>query len=81
MIKEQKEQRTVVTKQRLKFNDYKNCLLNNERILKSQQRFKSEAHNVCPEEINNDKRLQTYDKILHHILMEQVLEKYVKQRC
>ena len=88
MIKEQKEQRTVVTKQRLKFNDYKNCLLNNERILKSQQRFKSEAHNVCPEEINkialnskDDKRLQTYDKILHHILMEQVLEKYVKQRC
>ena len=30
----------------LKFNDYKNCLLNNVIILKSQQRFKSEAHNV-----------------------------------
>ena len=33
-------------KQILKFNNYKNCLLNNEIILKSQQRFKSEAHNV-----------------------------------
>ena len=29
-------------KQRLKINDYKDCLLNNEIILKSQQKFKSE---------------------------------------
>ena len=34
------------TKKILKFNDYKNCLLSNEILLKSQQRFKSEAHNV-----------------------------------
>ena len=54
----------------IKFNDYKDCLLNNEIILKSQQRFKSEAHNVYTEEFNkiaisnNDvKRLQTYDII------------------
>ena len=46
----------------------KNCLLNNEIILKSQQRFKSEAHNVYTEEINkivlsinDDKTLQTFD--------------------
>ena len=59
-----------VIKGRLKFNDYKNCLLNIEVILKSQQRFKSEAHNVCTEEINkialssnDDKRLQTFDRI------------------
>ena len=31
-----------VLKRRIKFNDYKDCLLNNEIILKSQQRFKSE---------------------------------------
>ena len=31
-----------ILKRILKFNDYKNCLLNNESILKSQQRFKSE---------------------------------------
>ena len=35
-----------IIKRILKFNDYKNCLLNNEIILKSQQRFKSEANNV-----------------------------------
>ena len=53
----------------LEFNDYKDCLLNNKIILKSQQRFKSEAHNVYTEEINqialscnDDKRLQTYDR-------------------
>ena len=53
-----------------KFNDYKDCLLNNEIILKPQQRFKSERHDVYTEEINkialssnDDKRLQTFDKI------------------
>ena len=39
-------------KQRLKFNDCKDCLLNNEIVLKSQQRFKSERHDVYTEEIN-----------------------------
>ena len=45
-------------------------LTKNETILKSQQRFKSKAHNVYTEEINkialsrnDDKRLQTFDKI------------------
>ena len=54
----------------LKFNDYKDCLLNDEIILKSQQRFKSEEHYVYTEETNkitlssnDDKRLQTFDKI------------------
>ena len=36
----------------LKFNDYKDCLLNNEIVLKSQQRFKSERHDAYTEEIN-----------------------------
>ena len=59
-----------VIKRILKFNDSKDCLLKNEIILKSQQRFKSEAHNVYTEEINkialssnDDKRLQTFDRI------------------
>ena len=57
-------------KRRLKFNDYKYCLLNNEIILKSQQRFKSERYDVYTKEINKialssneDKRLQTVDRI------------------
>ena len=53
-----------------KLNDYKDCLLNNGIILKWQQRFKSERHDVYTEEINkielssnSDKRLQTFDRI------------------
>ena len=59
----------MCNKKILKFNYYKDCLLNNEIILTSQQRFKSERHNVYTEEIskialsgNGDKILQTYDK-------------------
>ena len=35
-----------VIKQIIKFNDYKNWLLNNKILLKSQQRFKSKAYNL-----------------------------------
>ena len=41
----------------LKFSDYKCSLLNNEILLKLQQRFKSEARNVYTEKI------QTFDNI------------------
>ena len=50
MIIKLKEQKYVI-KQILKFNDFKICLLNNEIILKSQQGFKSEEHNVYTEEV------------------------------
>ena len=50
-IKKQKDQK-MCNKKVLKFNDYKDCLLSNEIMLKPQQRFKSEAHNVCTEETN-----------------------------
>ena len=62
-----------VIKRRLKFNDYKDCLLNNEIILKSQQRFKSERHGLYTEEVNkialssnDDKRLHTFGRITSH---------------
>ena len=35
----------------IKFNDYKNCLVIDEVILKSQQRFISKKHNVYTENI------------------------------
>ena len=65
--KKQKRTKMFVIKIILKFNDYKNCLLNNKIILKSQQIFKSELHDVYTEEVskialssNDDKILQTY---------------------
>ena len=52
------------------FENYKDCLLNDKVILKLQQRFKSNYNEVYTEEINkialrnnDDKRLQTHDKI------------------
>ena len=71
--KKPKGTKQCIIKRMFKFNDYEDCLLNNEIVLKSQQRFKSEAHNVYTEEINkialssnDDKRLQTFDRITSH---------------
>ena len=54
----------------IKFNDYKNCLLKDEVILKSQQRFISKRRDVYAESINkialsnnDDKRIVSSDKI------------------
>ena len=62
-----------VIKRILKFNHYKDCLLNNQIVLKSQQRFKYERHEVYIEEINkitlssnDNKRLQTFDRIMSY---------------
>ena len=69
-VKKAKGTNKCVIKRILKFNDYKNCLLLNEIILKSQQRFKSQTHCVYTKEVNktalssnDDKRLQTFEGI------------------
>ena len=68
--KKAKGTKKCIIKRVFEFNDYKDCLLNNGIIFKLRQRFKSEAHNVYTEEINkialssnDDKRLQTFDRI------------------
>ena len=68
--KKGKGTKKCVIKRELKFNDYKDCLLNDKVVLKSQQRFKSERHDVYTENVNkialsnnDDKRLITFDKI------------------
>ena len=70
MLKKAKGSKKLVIKRILKFNDFKDCLFKNEIVLKSQQRLKSEAHCVYTEEANkialssnDDKRLQTFDRI------------------
>ena len=59
-----------VIKCRLVFENYKDSLLNNKTISKSQLRFKSDYNNVYTEEVNkiplnsnDDKRLQTSNKV------------------
>ena len=62
-----------VIKRRLMFENYKDSLLNNKTILKSQLRFKSGYHDAYTEEVNkialssnDDKRLQTFDRVTTH---------------
>ena len=50
--KKAKGTKKCVIKRVIKFDDYKNCLLNDEVVLKSQQRFKSKIHDVYTENIN-----------------------------
>ena len=59
-----------VIKKGLMCKNYKDCLINEKSIVKSQQRFKSGYHNVYTEQTNkivlssnDDKRLQTFHKI------------------
>ena len=68
--KKAKGTKKCVIKKMIKFNDYKKCLLNDEVIFKSQQRFISKKHNVYTENINkialsnnDDKRIVSSDKI------------------
>ena len=52
------------------FENYKDSLFNNRTILQSQLKFKSDHHDVYTEEVNkitlssnDDKRLQTFDRV------------------
>ena len=67
--KKAKGTKKCVIKCRLMFENYTNSLFNDEIILQSQQRFKSDNYEVYTEEINKivlssnvDKRVQTFDK-------------------
>ena len=68
--KKAKGTKKCVIKKMIKFNDYKKCLLDDEVILKSQQRFISKKHNAYTENINkialsnnDDKRIVSLNKI------------------
>ena len=52
------------------FQNFKDCLFNNKNVYWSQERFKSYNHDVYTKEVNkialsanDDKRLQTFDRI------------------
>ena len=62
-----------VVNKMLRFEDYKKCLFSKGKVLKSQQRFKSENHELYPENINkialscdDDKRIVSSDRITNY---------------
>ena len=69
-LKKAKETKKCVINKMLSFSDYKNCLFDNGKVLRSQQRFKSENHTMYTENINkiplsrdDDKRIVAKDGI------------------
>ena len=68
--KKAKGTKKCVMKRRLKFPDYYDSVFKNETILRSQLRFKNDHHTIYTKNINkiatssnDDKRIQTYDKV------------------
>ena len=68
--KKAKGTKKCVIKRELTFKNYKNSLLNNKIVIKSQHRFRSDHHKVYMEEVNkialssnDDNRIQTFDRI------------------
>ena len=69
-MKKIKGTKKCVVNKMLRFDDYKKCLFDNGKVLKSQQGFKSENHEVYTENINkialscdDDKKIVTSDRI------------------
>ena len=68
--KKSKGTKKCVIKQKLMFQIFKICLLNNKTVYRSQKKFKIYNHDVYTKEVNkielsnnDDKRIQTFDGI------------------
>ena len=68
-MKKAKVTQKCIVKREITFKNYADALFHNEVIKRSQQRFRSDHHRVCTEEVNkialssnDDKRIQTFDK-------------------
>ena len=87
-IEKAKAVKRCVIKRRLMFEKYKDSLFNNETIMRSQPRFKSDHHNVYTEEVNkvalnssDNKRLQTFDRVTTYPYEQINALKYVNVKC
>ena len=68
--KKAKGTKKCVVKREITFKNYMDSLCDDDVIVKSQQRFRSDHHRVYTEEVNkialssnDDERLQTFDKV------------------
>ena len=68
--KKGKGTKKCVIKQKLMFENYKDCVFNNKTVYRPQEKFRSNYYDVFTEEVNkialssnDDKRLQTSDRI------------------
>ena len=68
--KKAKGAKKCIVKREIMFENYRDSSFNDKVIIRSQQRFRSYNHKVCTEEVNkialssnDDKRIQTFDKV------------------
>ena len=85
--KKAKGTKKCIVKTEITFKNYADALFNDEVIIKSQQRFRSDHHKVYTEEVNkialssnDDNRIQTFDKITTYPYGSNAL-KYVRMKC
>ena len=69
-MKKAKGTKKCIVKREITFKNFADALFNDEVIIRSQQRFRSDHHRVCTGEVNkialssnDDKRIQTFDKV------------------
>ena len=69
-MKKAKGTKKCIVKREITFKNYVDALFNDEVIIRSQQRFRSDHHRVYTEQVNkialssnDDKRIQTFDKV------------------
>ena len=69
-MKKAKGTKKCIVKREITFKNYVDALFNDKVIVRSQQRFRSDHHKVYTEEVNkialssnDDKRIQTFDKV------------------
>ena len=69
-MKKAKGTKKCLVKREITLKNYADALFNDEIIIRSQQRFRSDHHKVCTEEVNkialssnDDKRIQAFDKV------------------
>ena len=76
-----------VIKQKLMFENYKDCLINNKAVYRSQERIKSYSHYVYTEKVNkivlSSMMIKDCKHLirLRHIDTESILLRYVKVKC
>ena len=85
--KRAKGTKKCIIKREIMFEHYEDCLFNIKTIKKSQQRFRSNHHNVHTEEVNKIALSSNYDKDyrhlkeLLHIHTERMHLKCVRMKC
>ena len=85
-MKKAKGTKKCIVKREITFKNYADALFNDEVIIRSQQRFRSDHHRVYTEEVNkialssnDDKRIQTYDKITTYPYGTNIFKIYVNK--